>query len=304
MVKVKFFSLCLTLLAATTAFSGPDFSKVQIKTIKVSSHVHMLQGFGGNIAVSAGEDGILMVDDQFRELSGKIKSAIAKISQKKIKFLINTHWHFDHTGGNVDFGDEALIVAHENVRQRLSKDQYIALFDKKVPKTPKEGLPVVTFPDSLKIHFNNDEISLIHLPNGHTDGDSAIYFKKANVVHLGDHFFVGKFPFVDLGAGGSVSGYVKNLDAMIKRLPKDVKIIPGHGPLATMKDLLVFKSMIEKTQKYIADKMAKNVSLADIRKEGLPLEWKGYGDGFIKENVWIGIVYESLKLDAKKTKSS
>ena len=297
---ILFSCLSFSLVAA----GQQDLSKVEIETQKVNSHVYMLKGAGGNIAVSAGPDGVLMIDDQFKELSTKIKSAISKISKKPIKFLINTHWHYDHTGSNAFFGKDTLIVAHENVRKRLSKDQFIALFKKKVPKTPAVGLPVVTFPTSMNLHFNGDEIRVIHFPTGHTDGDSIVWFKKANVAHLGDHFFVGSFPFVDLGSGGSVSGYLKNVEKMIAMLPKDVKVIPGHGPLSGIKELLLFKNMIEQTSQYVAGKMAQNISLSNIQKAGLPAKWRSFGKGFIKENIWIGIVYESLVQDQGKKKSS
>jgi cyclase len=162
----------------------------------------------------------------------------------------------------------------------------------------------VTFPTSMDLHFNGDQISVIHYPTGHTDGDSIVWFKKANVVHLGDHFFVGSFPFVDLGSGGSVSGYIGNLEKMLAQLPKDIKVIPGHGPLSNIKELRVFKNMIKDTSRYIAGKMSAKMSLADIQKNGLPSKWESFGKGFIKEDTWIGIVYRSLEADAAKKKRS
>ncbi len=193
----------------------------------------MLQGAGGNIGVSVGPDGILIVDDQYAPLADKIKAALKTLGEGKLKFVLNTHWHGDHTGGNAAFGPEAPVIAHENVRKRMATTQTNEFFKSTTPASPKEALPVITFGHSVSIHFNGEEIRAIHFPTGHTDGDSIIYFTTSNVIHMGDHFFTGRFPFVDLDSGGDVEGFTKNVGDVIAKLPAGVKIIPGHGPLST-----------------------------------------------------------------------
>src|SRR5687767_7655994 len=234
--------LVILISAATTPVYAQDFSKVEITTTKVAGNVHMLQGAGGNIGVSVGTDGILIVDDQFAPLADKIKAALKTLGSGRLKFVLNTHWHGDHTGGNAAFGPEAPIIAHENVRKRLAAGQQLR--GQAIPPAPSEALPVVTFPGSLSVHFNGEEIQVIHYPHGHTDGDSVIFFTKSNVVHMGDHFFNGRFPFVDLASGGNVEGYARNVAAVLKQVPADAKVIPGHGPLASVDDLKRFHRML------------------------------------------------------------
>ena len=198
-------------VCAGPALAQTDWSKVEIKATKVSGNVYMLEGAGGNIGVSVGPDGILIVDDQYAPLADKIKAALKTLGEGKLKFVLNTHWHGDHTGGNAAFGPEAPIIAHDNVRKRLATEQKNEFFKRTTPPSPKEALPVITFGHSLTVHFNGEEIRVIHFPQGHTDGDSIIFFTNSNVVHMGDHFFAGRFPFVDLGSGGNVEGFTKNV---------------------------------------------------------------------------------------------
>ena len=197
--------VCLLALTGMPALAQDrDFSKVEIKATKVAGNVYMLEGAGGNIGVSVGSDGLLIVDDQFAPLADKIHAALRGLSPASLKFVLNTHWHGDHTGGNAAFSAEAPIIAQENVRKRMATDQVV--FGDKVPASPKEALPVITFDDKVSVHFNGEEIKAIHFPAGHTDGDSVIFFTGSNVVHMGDDFFAGRFPFVDIGSGGSVQG--------------------------------------------------------------------------------------------------
>jgi cyclase len=282
------------ILSPTTGTYAQDFSKVEITATKVAGNIYMLQGSGGNIGVSVGPDGILIVDDQFAPLADKIKKALKDLGEGKLRFVLNTHWHGDHTGGNAVFGPEAPIIAHDNVRRRLATEQRIELFKSTVPASPKEALPVITFDKSLSVHFNGEEIKVIHFPQGHTDGDSIIFFTTSNVVHMGDDFFVAKFPFVDLDSGGSVQGLTKNIGEIIPKLAADVKIIPGHGPLATVEDLKQFHNMLKETTAIVEGKMKAGKTREQIKSEGLPAEWTNWGTGFIKTDVWLEIIHRSL----------
>lgn len=271
-----------------------DLSKVEIKATKVNGNVYMLQGSGGNIGVSVGSDGILIVDDQFAPLADKIKATLKTLGEGKLKFILNTHWHGDHTGGNAQFGREAPIIAHDNVRKRLSTEQRLEFFKETVAASPKEAWPVITFDQSLSVHFNGEEIRVIHFPHGHTDGDSVIFFTTSNVVHMGDDFFAGSFPFVDLDSGGSVQGLTKNIGEIIPKLPAGAKLIPGHGPISTIDDLKAYHRMLIETTEIVRKKIAAKKTLEQIKKDGLPAEWKSWGEGFIKTDQWIAIVHGSL----------
>jgi cyclase len=285
----------LLLLAATCASAQQtDFSKVQIKVTKVDGNVYMLEGSGGNIGVSVGPDGILIVDDQFAPLADKIRAALRGLGEGKLRFILNTHWHGDHTGGNVVFGPEATIIAHDNVRKRLATEQKLEVLKMTTPASPKEALPVITFDQSLSVHFNGEDIRAIHFPHGHTDGDSVIFFTKSNVVHLGDDFFAGgRFPFVDLESGGSVEGLTKNIAELITKIPPTAKLIPGHGPISTLEDLKNYHRMLVQTSEIVRQKMNAGKTLEQIKSEGLPDEWKSWGTGFIKTDAWIETIYKS-----------
>ena len=290
----KFLWLTIVLVCAISAHAQTDFSKVEIKATKVAGNVYMLQGAGGNIGVSVGDDGLLIVDDQFAPLADKIRAALKGLADKKLRFILNTHWHGDHTGGNVAFGPEATIIAHDNVRKRLATEQKSTVFNSTTPASPKEALPVITFNDSLSVHFNGEDIRAIHFPHGHTDGDSVIFFSASNVVHLGDDFFAGRFPFVDLESGGSVEGLVKNIGELISKIPADAKLIPGHGPISTLDDLKSYHRMLQQTTEIVRGKIAAGKTLDQIKTEGLPAEWAPWGAGFIKTDRWVETIYKSL----------
>jgi glyoxylase-like metal-dependent hydrolase (beta-lactamase superfamily II) len=276
------------------AIAQQDFSQVQIKATHVNGNIHMLEGRGGNIGVSVGSDGILIVDDQYAPLAEKIRAALQTLNTGKLKFILNTHWHGDHTGGNPIFGPEAPIIAHTNVRKRLSTEQRNETLNRVTPPLPKEGWPVITFDQSVSIHFNGEEIKAIHFPRGHTDGDSVIFFTSSNVVHMGDDFFAGRFPFVDLDSGGDVQGLTNNIEAVIKQLPADVKIIPGHGPISTLNDLKTYHRMLVETTGSVRQKMAAGKTLDQIKAEGFPDEWKSWGSGFISTERWIETIHRSF----------
>lgn len=271
--------------------------EVTVKTVKIADGVYMLQGRGGNVGVSQGADGILIIDDDYAQVAPKIAEALKALGSDKPRFVFNTHWHGDHTQGNNFFGKDAIIVAHANVLKRLSTE---AMFrgSKFVPY-PKFALPSITFDQSTRIHFNDEEIHAVHYPNGHTDGDSIIFFTKSNVVHMGDHFFAGRFPFVDMESGGSVLGLTKNIGDVIARLPADAKIIPGHGNLSTLADLRAYHKTIVETTDIVNKAMIGGKSLEGIKKDGLPAKYQSWGSGFIKTDVWIETIYKSLSTKTK-----
>ncbi len=290
-------STLLFILLATQANAESDFSKISLKTTLVNNNIYMLEGVngfaGGNIAVSAGEDGILIVDDQFSEMSNKIKAALSEITPGKINFILNTHWHGDHTGGNSVFSNEATIIAHDNVRKRLMADQKNIFGES--PAQAKEAWPVITFTESITIHFNNETIKVMHFPNGHTDGDSVVYFVESNVIHMGDHYFAGMFPFVDLNSNGNVLKFSNNIARILEMIPKDIKIIPGHGSLSTRNDLLKYHKMLKDSIAFVQNKVDDGMSLKEIQAKGLPAPLKIWEAGFIKQNSWIEFIYKSIK---------
>lgn len=274
-----------------------DFSKVEIKVTPVAGKVYMLVGAGGNIAASVGEDGILLVDDQFEPLAPKIRAAVEGIvGGGKIKFVINTHWHGDHTGGNKVFGLEAPIIAQANVRRRLSTEQSVR--GEKVPASPKQALPVITFDQAVSVHWNGEEIKVVHFPHGHTDGDSVVFFTGSNVVHMGDDFFAGQFPFVDLESGGSVQGLIDDVAKALTLVPADAKVIPGHGPLSTRADLERFHAMLVASTDVVRRRMHAGESLEKIQAEGLPAELAPWSKGFVDTKTWIMTIHDSLAKDA------
>lgn len=265
-------------IAFVALAAGVVFVQAQdeaIVPVHVAGNLHMLEGSGGNIGVSAGEDGILIVDDKFEKDEPRVRELLKGINPGPLKFVLNTHFHPDHTGGNTGFGKEAVIIAHENVRERLGADK------------AKEALPVVTYEDKISVHFNGEEIELIHLPAGHTDTDSVVYFRGSNVVHMGDLFFSGRFPFIDLGNGGSVQGYLDNVAKVLETLPDDVKLIPGHGPLSSKADLQKFHTMIGECFTSVKDQVKAGKTIQDIQAQGVPALWKDWAWRFISEERWI-----------------
>ncbi len=269
----------------------PDQQDVQFKTSKLTANVYMLEGRGGNIAAITGPDGILIVDDDYREMSEKLAAALKDLGQEKPRFILNTHWHGDHTQGNEFFGKDSTIIAHFNVRKRMS--QVNSVFGREVPISPVQAWPVITYSETISIHVNGDEVKAVHYPTGHTDGDTVVFFTKANVVHLGDDFFVGRFPFVDLESGGSVQGLINNIASLILKIPVNAKLIPGHGPVSSHKDLKEYHSMLVETSKIVQDGMKAGKSLDDLKKAGFPEKFAEAGSGFIKTEQWIETIYKS-----------
>jgi glyoxylase-like metal-dependent hydrolase (beta-lactamase superfamily II) len=282
--KYLWFFLCPAILIFLPSQHCAAQQEGIIKATHVAGSVHMLEGRGGNIAVSAGEDGLLIVDNQFADLAPQIEAKLAELGKGDLKFVLNTHLHSDHTGGNAHFGKKATIVAHENVRERLEGKN----------DTPKAALPVITFREASSVHFNGEEIRLLHLGPGHTDGDVIVWFTGSNVIHMGDQFFNGRFPYIDLGNGGSAAGYQKNVNTVLKHLPEGVQIIPGHGALASKDDLARFASMLSDTINPVRQSISLGKSLDQIKAAGVNEKYKTWGVGFINTSRWIEIVYNSL----------
>lgn len=264
---------------------------VTVKVTKVTGNVYMLQGRGGNIGAVTGAEGILIVDDDYKQVSEKLRDALKELGSATPRFIFNTHWHGDHTEGNDFFGKQSTIVAHANVRKRMIDPPVI--FGQKTPPYASHALPIVTYTEKLSIHINGEEVRAVHYPNGHTDGDTIVFFVNANVVHLGDDFFVKRFPFVDLDSGGSVQGLINNLASLIKTIPADAKLIPGHGPLATLDDLKSYHQTIVETADIVQQAMKAGKSLDEIKKAGLPEKYKEAGSGFIKTDFWLETVHRS-----------
>jgi glyoxylase-like metal-dependent hydrolase (beta-lactamase superfamily II) len=288
--------LLAAFLLTLPAAAQQDFSKVEVKAQKMAEGVYMLTGAGGNIGVSAGADGVFLVDDQYAPLTDKIKAAVAGVSDKPVRFVLNTHWHGDHVGGNENLGKTGVVIfAHENVRKRMSTEQFIKLFDQKVPPSPAAALPLVTFVDSTSFHINGDDIDAFHVPPAHTDGDAIVYFRKANVLHMGDTFFNGMYPFVDLATGGSVNGMIAACDRGLALGDASTKIIPGHGPAGTKADLKTFRDMLAASRDAVLPLVKAGKSLDEVKaaKPTAALDEK-WGKGFIKPESWVQILYADL----------
>lgn len=291
-------SLLAPLFAAVTlaAHAQQDFSKVEIKTQKLSDTTYMLTGSGGNLGLSVGPDAVFLIDDQFAPLTPKIDAAIKQLTDKPVKFVVNTHWHFDHTGGNENMGKAgALIVAHDNVRKRMNSEQLIAFMNMPVKAAPKDALPVITFSTDTTFHINGDEVHAMHVPNAHTDGDSIVVFKKSNVIHMGDTYFNGFYPFIDTSSGGSVDGVIAAADKALAIAKDDTKIIPGHGPLSNKAELKAYRDMLATLSSRIKEQVKAGKKLEDIVAAKPTADYDAkWGGGFIKPDKWVEMVVMNL----------
>jgi cyclase len=274
-----------------------DLSKVQMKVTHVAGTVYMLEGAGGNIGASIGEDGIVIVDDQYAPLADKIKAALKGVTDKPIRFVINTHYHEDHTSGNAIFQKDAPIIAQDNVRKRLAEGVTAGNLGslKSVHKPqPKEALPIVTFDHDMTVHLNGEDIRALHYPHGHTDGDSIIFFPKSNVVHMGDDFVRYGFPFIDLGGGGSVEGMIAALEEIIPKLPADVKVIPGHGNVSNLDDVRTYVAMLKDTRAVVEAGIKQGKTLDQLKQENVLGKWEKYKNEFVTSDVFIETLYNDL----------
>jgi glyoxylase-like metal-dependent hydrolase (beta-lactamase superfamily II) len=296
---MRFLAWCMVLAASAAFAQQPDFSKVEIKVTRVAGNIYMLQGAGGNIGVSVGDDGIVIVDDQFAPLADKIRAALKGITDKPVRFVINTHWHFDHTGGNGYFAKQGTIIAQDHVRERLLTGGTI--LGTKVKAADPAALPIITFNDRLSVHLNGEDIRAIHFPHGHTDGDSVVFFTESKVVHMGDDFVTYGFPFIDLESGGSVRGMIAACEAVMAAVPPEVKVIPGHGNLSTVADLKPYVAMLKDAEARIEKGIRDGKSVEDLKREKVLAGYESWGgEGkFITTDKFIETLYADLT--GKKT---
>lgn len=293
---MKLALIFLSMLFCMSAAAQSDrFDKVEIKTTRLTQNLYLLEGEGGNIGVSAGDDGVFLIDDQFAPLTARILAAIKTISDKPVRFLINTHWHFDHTGGNENFGKAgAVIVAQDNVKKRLATKTAIEFFKSAYGPTAAAGLPVITFRDTVTFHLNGDEATAIHVPNAHTDGDSIIHFRAGNVVHMGDTYFNGLYPFIDTGTNGSVKGMIVAADRALAITDDTSKIIPGHGPLSNKAELKAYRDMLARVYANVDAMVKARKTLAQVIAARPTKDYDAkWGNGFLRPDQFAEIVYAS-----------
>lgn len=266
-----------TVLAAAPRLAAQDpLDTVQVRTVPVAPGIYLLMAAGGNIGVSAGTDGVFLVDDQYAPLTERIVRAIRSFSDRPIRFVINTHWHQDHTGGNENLGKAgAILVAHENVRQRMSVEQFMELLNRTVPPAPPAALPVVTFNQAVTFYLNGEEIHAFHVARAHTDGDAIIHFRRFNVIHMGDTYFNGRYPFIDVGSGGSVDGVIAAADQVLALADEKTKIIPGHGPLSNQSELKTYRDMLADIRDRVRSLIAQGRSLEEVVGAGVTASWDG-----------------------------
>jgi cyclase len=289
------FLLVAALLSSTVARAQHQPPE-NLETQKLTEGLYLITGPGGNIGLMVGPSGVFLVDDQIAPMTPQLKKAVAAVTPKPVRFVFNTHWHGDHTGGNAVLGgDGAVIVAHENVRKRMSTEQFMAMFNKRVPPSPEPALPVITFSDSLAFHLNGDDIDVMHVDPAHTDGDSIVYFKKANVLHMGDTFTSAGYPFIDLSSGGTVDGFVKAADRALTLAQPTTKIIPGHGPVADRDKLKSYRDMIVTIRDRIKKLAAAGKTLAEVQAAKPTAEYDAaWGGAFIRGPQLVETIYKDL----------
>ena len=293
--------LALTACAQSNAQEADRFAGVEIKAEKLADGIAVLSGAGGNIGVSYGSDGTVLIDDQYAPLTPKIEAAVAALGAEPVKYLINTHWHGDHSGGNENFGKAgAMIMAHDHVRERLAGEQESGKGND--PAAPKEALPVLTFHDGIKLHLNGDAVHVKHMKHAHTDGDSFVFWKKANVIHMGDLFFNKvTLPFIDLESGGNAKGMLAAAEKVLTMVDDQTKIIPGHGPMATKADLTSYRDMLKTVIGTVKQARNEGKSLEQIQAMKPAAKWDINKDAFIKGDSFVEAVYKSLEQPAHGT---
>lgn len=296
LIVSKLFMLTLFIVVQGMLHGQEESQEPPINMRFVASNIYMFEGRGGNIGISVGPDGVFLIDDQIAPVTDTLLANIRRVSQLPVKFVLNTHWHGDHTGGNERMGSMgAVIVAHENVRKRMSAPQFIEFFQNRTDPAPREALPVITFTRDMIFHLNGDEIYVRHFDNAHTDGDAVVYFQRANVLHTGDIFFSGRYPFIDLSSGGSIQGIIDAINSIFGMINQYTKIIPGHGPLSTPDELSTYRSMLvtvsTRVKKLIEDGKTREEVLAARPSREFDLDW---GNGTIKPDDFVGFIYDDL----------
>jgi cyclase len=295
MIKYIFLMIALIIFWALIAFGEQDFSKETVTHKIIAPSLYVLEGAGGNITAFIGRDGTLLVDDDFREMADKILLKLRELKGDSPRLIVNTHFHYDHTGGNEFFGPTSIIVASTAVRNRLMAEQL--LWKKKHAPLPPKALPTLTFDQSVVLHFNDEDVKVMHLPQGHTDGDSIVFFPKAKVVSLGDLYFSGMYPIFHPEHGGSLMGYIRNIKEVLSEISADYRIIPGHGPVTGRGEFEKYYQMILDSVAIVKEAARTNHSLAEIQKLGLPRKWESFSHGYLTTDQWIALLYKRLKCD-------
>jgi cyclase len=290
-------AMLLVALCALPAAAQGDFSAVEIKAEKVADGIYMLTGSGGNLGLSVGEDGAYLIDDQYAPLTGKILAAVKELTPEPVRFVVNTHYHDDHTGGNENMGEAgALLVAHENVRARMAAGTFMKAFNRRVEPAPAAALPVVTFTDAVTFHWNGEELRVFFVGPAHTDGDAIIHFVKADVFHMGDTLFNGLYPFIDVSAGGRIEGMIAAVDRVLEVADEKTRFIAGHGPVAAKADLQAYRDMLAQVRDRVAKLKAEGKTAEQIVAAKPTAEFdEKWGGGFMKPDAWVGLVYESMR---------
>ena len=289
-------ALALPLIVAPARGQDQSFDTVQVRSTRVADRAYMLAGAGGNIGVSIGDSGVILVDDQFAPLTPKVLAAVKALTPLPVRFVLNTHWHGDHTGGNENMrGAGAIVVAHENVRKRMSTEQFLQMFKEKVPPSPAGALPVVTFTDAVSFHLDGQEIRAFHVRNAHTDGDAVVHFRTANVVHMGDTFFNGRYPFIDVSSGGSVDGMIAAADRVLGMIGPDTKVIPGHGPVGDRAALKAYRDMLSSARAAVLPHITRGASLQQVIAAKPTAELDAtWGKGLFNGDQFVEMLYSDL----------
>ncbi len=294
---------CMQLAGVMNAHAQGRKMEGDIESVQVRDNIYMfVMEPAGNVAVSVGEDGVALVDDQFAPMTERIKTAVAELTDKPIRYVFNTHWHGDHTGSNQNFGKQGLvIVAHDNVRQRMSAEQFHLFFKARSPASPPEALPVITFSDTMTFYFNGDVIDVVHMPNAHTDGDSVLHFRNADVIHTGDVFINRGYPLIDIASDGSIQGQITATNRLLDMMGPDTIVIPGHGPLADKARVLAIRDMLVTARMSVAELISQGKTLDEIIAAKplaeLDPEW---GQGFVRAKYFVQIIYQSETGDWEK----
>ncbi len=296
MNKSRWILIALAIAPATATTAQQDMSGVVVEAKRVAGNVYVITGRGGNIGLSIGEDGAFLIDDQFGVLSARILETVSQLTPDPVRFVVNTHWHGDHTGGNQNMAEAgAIIVAHENVRRAMSTEHFMAAFNRTVAASPDAALPVVTFTGSMTFHFNGDEIRVQHVAPAHTDGDAIVIFRDANVIHMGDTYFNGMYPFIDVSTGGSIAGMIAAADTALDLANDKTQFIPGHGPVSGVAELRAGRAMLQAVHERVGTLITQGKSRDEVIAAAPTRDFdEKWGNGFLDPPTWVGIVYDSM----------